>query len=354
MIMKKIIFVTSKIEGGGSENVLNIISESLARSGYNVAIIILNDKAKKKCSEEKINNIYFDKKPIPNKLLSNFRKIIFIRNIVKSIKPHIIFSFITETNILVIISNLLLGNKLVISERNDIEKQKKKKIWKLLLYITYRFPDIITANSRKTVELLQNSFPKQNVQYIPNPIKKIKKLKIKKKKIILCVAKFENQKAHDILIRGFKISNLYKEGWRLVLIGEGSLKEKVISEVKTLGISSSVTFKPYSTNLSRDMSQAFLLVLPSRYEGMPNIILESALFKIPFLVSDSCEEVIKIFGKKNVELFKNNNTRSLKNKLLEITSKKTTILKVQKNYEVVEKKFNINNILDFWQKLIQH
>ena len=46
------------------------------------------------------------------------------------------------------------------------------------------------------------------------------------------------------------------------------------------------------------MSQASIIVLPSKYEGMPNIILESALFKIPFLISDSCQEIHKNFWKK--------------------------------------------------------
>ena len=72
------------------------------------------------------------------------------------------------------------------------------------------------------------------------------------------------------------------------------------------------------------MSQATIIVLPSKYEGMPNIILESALFKIPFLISDSCEEIIRIFGKKNTMTFVNDDVYSLRKALVETAKSKNT------------------------------
>ena len=154
------------------------------------------------------------------------------------------------------------------------------------------------------------------------------------------------------LIKAFSDGKFYRDGWKLKLIGEGSLKEKIKNDVRKLNISDFVDFKPYSENLSKEMSQAFMIVLPSKYEGMPNIILESALFKIPFIISDSCDEVIKIFGKKNIVTFANNNLDSLKIALSELIKSKKTRIQINNNYNTMIKNFNSVKINKYWERII--
>ena len=352
--MKKIIFVTSKIHGGGSENVLKLISENFANLGYKISIIILDDSKSKIKSNNKINYFFYKGRNslVNNKVILILKKIFFIRSLIKNHKPDVVFSFITETNVLAIISCILLKCKIITSERNDIEKQKKSKVWVLLSYIFYRFSDVITANSNKSVNLLKKKFKDKNIKFLPNPVKEIKRLKIKKKKIILCVAKFEKQKDHETLIKAFSSGKFYRDGWILKLIGEGSLKEKIKNDVRKLNISDFVDFKPYCEDLSKEMSQAFMIVLPSKYEGMPNIILESALFKIPFIISDSCDEVIRIFGKKNIVTFADNNLESLKIALSELIKSKKTRIQTNNNYDTMIKNFNNVKINKYWERII--
>ena len=45
----------------------------------------------------------------------------------------------------------------------------------------YRYSDVITANSNKSVNLLKKKFKDKNIKFLPNPVKEIKRLKIKKK-----------------------------------------------------------------------------------------------------------------------------------------------------------------------------
>ena len=352
--MKKIIFVTSKIRGGGSENVLKLISENLANLGYKTSIIILYDSMSIIKPNNNINYFFYKghKSLLNNKAILNLKKIFFIRSLIKNHKPDVVFSFITETNVLAIISCILLRCKIITSERNDIEKQTKSKVWVLLSYIFYRYSDIITANSNKYVNLLKKKFKDKNIKFLLNPVKKIKRLKIKKKKIILCIAKFEKQKAHEILIKAFSDGKFYRDGWKLKLIGEGSLKEKLKNDVRKLNITDFVDFKPYCENLSKEMSQASMIVLPSKYEGMPNIILESALFKLPFIISDSCDEVIRIFGKKNIVTFANNNLDSLKIALSELIKSKKNRIQINNNYDTMIRDFNNTKISRYWERII--
>ena len=51
-MMKKILFVTSKINGGGSENVLKIISEKFAKLNHKIFILVLDDLQKYKSNKK--------------------------------------------------------------------------------------------------------------------------------------------------------------------------------------------------------------------------------------------------------------------------------------------------------------
>ena len=60
--MRKIFFVSSKIDGGGSENVLKIISEKFAKTNHKIYILVLDDFKELKSKKKNIKYIFFAKK----------------------------------------------------------------------------------------------------------------------------------------------------------------------------------------------------------------------------------------------------------------------------------------------------
>ena len=74
----------------------------------------------------------------------------------------------------------------------------------------------------------------------------------------------------------------------LVILGEGSLKDELISEVELLGIHDRVQFLGFCNNPWQWYSGADVFLLPSRWEGMPNVVLESLACGTPVIaMSDS-------------------------------------------------------------------
>ncbi len=354
LMMKKILFVTSKINGGGSENVLRIISEKFAKLHYNVFILVLDDKDAHKPNNKNIKCFFLKKKKnyLIKSIFLNFEKILFARRSIKQIKPDVIFSFITETNILTILANISLGYKLIVSERNNPKLERKKIIWQLLRFLTYGIAHKITVNSKEAVLYFKKFYFSKKVIYLPNPIKKINKKKVLKKKLITFVGKFEYQKGIDVLIKAFFLSKIYKNGWKLQLIGDGTLFNKMQSECKKMDHFNSLVFKPYISNLDLVYSESSFLILPSRYEGTPNVILEAVSAMLPFVISDSCSEIHKIF--ESSYIFKNEDEKDLSRILKQIIKlKKTSINKITKNnYLILKKNFNENNVLNTWTKVL--
>ena len=158
-------------------------------------------------------------------------------------------------------------------------------------------------NSKQAVLYFKKYYFSKKTIYLPNPIKKINKKKILKKKVITFIGKFEYQKGIDVLIKAFFLSKIFKNGWKLQLIGDGSLFKKIKSECKKVDQFNSVIFKPYISNLDSVYSESSFLILPSRYEGTPNVILEAVSVMLPFVISDRCSEIYKIF--ESSYIFKN-------------------------------------------------
>ncbi len=98
---------------------------------------------------------------------------------------------------------------------------------------------------------------------------------------ILHVGGFMPEKNHKGLIRIF--SNLIQEipNAKLILIGEGKLKAEIEALVIQLKLSQNVVFLGRRSDVQQIMSCCQVLVLPSLIEGLPGVILESFVNKLP-------------------------------------------------------------------------
>ncbi len=106
-------------------------------------------------------------------------------------------------------------------------------------------------------------------------------------KYIVSIGRLEEQKDHLRLIRQFKY--LYEKNaiCRLVIVGSGSMEGTLRSEAKRLNLNEVCTFIPYSRNPFYLLRKADVFVLPSRYEGYGNVILEAMALGVP-VVSVDC------------------------------------------------------------------
>ena len=146
----------------------------------------------------------------------------------KNINPSVVISFLPSTNIISIISTMGLRIRILISERNDPDRQSLKIFWVILRYIFYRFSDLIICNSQNAVKSIQKISGKSDVVYIKNFVsQKNTKIKLKRKKVILAVGRFEEQKNFKDLIISFSVLNSKIKGYTLYILGE-EVREKCL------------------------------------------------------------------------------------------------------------------------------
>lgn len=113
------------------------------------------------------------------------------------------------------------------------------------------------------------------------------KAAIKGKKVICFTASFKTSKNHINLLKSFKL--LYQElkDVVLVLIGsDGELEEQIYKMVNHSTISEAVIFLGKQSNPFKYEKMADLFVLPSLYEGIPNVLIEAMAVGLPVIATD--------------------------------------------------------------------
>jgi glycosyltransferase involved in cell wall biosynthesis len=104
---------------------------------------------------------------------------------------------------------------------------------------------------------------------------------------IVSAGTLEHRKGFDLLIN--VMSRIVKKSNKihLTILGDGPEKENLRKQIKSLSLSDHVTLEGYQKNPYIYFSNADLFVLSSRYEGLPNAMLESLACGTP-VVAFNC------------------------------------------------------------------
>ena len=299
----KISFYVHDMSGGGAEKVIVNFANHLSSLGHDINIVL----------NKKIGpNLNYINKNIDIHELNGKNtayQIIKFRKYIRDNNPRVIISTLSICNYIAIISNLITFSKRIILIREAssfISKNKSKPAHKRLIeqcaaLILYRFADYILVNSQGSRNQLAKAtyIKRSKIKVLKNPIninyikrKKNNKLPhridtfLDNSQYIVAVGRLEYVKGFDVLIKAFKKINNKKI--KLIIVGEGSEREKLEKLINRLGLDNRIMLAGYEPNPFAIMNKSKLFVLSSRYEGMPNVLIE-ALYLNLLIVATNCE-----------------------------------------------------------------
>ena len=100
------------------------------------------------------------------------------------------------------------------------------------------------------------------------------------------MGRLHSEKGFDRLLHAFARADGAGQGWRLVILGEGSERAALESLAQQLGIEASVSLVGRVREPASVLRQSDLFVLSSRYEGFPNALLEAMAAGLPVVATD--------------------------------------------------------------------
>jgi len=103
---------------------------------------------------------------------------------------------------------------------------------------------------------------------------------------IMAMGRLQHEKAYDVLLRAFSSVLKALPQVKLTILGEGPLEAQLKRQTLELGIDQVVAFPGFQKNPWPYMKHADLFVLASRFEGMPNALLEALALETPVVATD--------------------------------------------------------------------
>ena len=362
----RILFVINSLAGGGAERVLSYILKGLNRNKFEISLITFLEK-KDYVIPTDVEHYSFSKK----NYFDLFRIILELAKVFRSGKYDLIVSFLTYTNIFVIISWFLAGGKipLIISERcnpkDNLKNQKFATIKIKLVSFLYPLSDVIVVVSQGVKKNLISKFKilSEKIKVIYNPLD-LKKIDTLKKEevvhvcfeesipIIVACGRLTAQKNFSLLIKALKKLIDKKIKAKLVILGRGEEKGKLEKLVNNMNLENEVAFLGFQKNPYKYMSKATIFVLSSSWEGFPNVLLEAMACGVP-VISTNCpygpSEIIE--HGKNGFLVPVDDEKKLANameKLLKDAKLREAFSREGRKF--VESQFRLERIIKEWEK----
>lgn len=108
------------------------------------------------------------------------------------------------------------------------------------------------------------------------------------------IGRFAEQKNHEGLLKIFAETRKRGMDTKLVLLGDGELREKTGQLAEQLGIKDQVLFAGVVANVPDYLSAMDIFLLPSLYEGLPVVCVEAQAAGLPCLISDQVTREIAL------------------------------------------------------------
>jgi len=373
--LKNILIPINVLGIGGMEKVLVNIANNLDKGKYKVHIAYIEDGSYRSLVKPHIELIKLRKKPfihLPNELL----KIINSKNIdvVLHSWPKLgVYSYIQSTYSK---TNASVIFRVPISLERYVQHHRilDNAIARHIISGTLKSSDQIIALCNEMGDELIKQFqlPKDKLRIIYNPIdiEHIQKKMVEYNPFensnhvnILSIGRLEYQKGFDVLIYAFEkiIKNIPHA--KLTIIGTGTQKEKLQKLVQTLKLSQHVQILPWTENPYPYIHYADLFVLPSRYEGYPNVLLEALACGTKIVATDCPSGPKEIIDTKYGWLAKSEDPDDLAEKIiialkseidkemLKTRAQSYDIKKIVKSYEEIIDNVTRQKVLIFTPKL---
>lgn len=147
----------------------------------------------------------------------------------------------------------------------------------------------------KTFTVLKNATNTDKYKYNEEERERIRaKYHLESKTAIGQVAHFTYHKNHPFLIDVFAEVVKHNPNYVLFLIGDGKYKEDIVAKVKGLGLDNNIVFVGTTLDIPAFLSAMDMMVLPSLWEGLPNVVIEWQVSGLPTLVADTVTEDCKL------------------------------------------------------------
>jgi N-acetylgalactosamine-N,N'-diacetylbacillosaminyl-diphospho-undecaprenol 4-alpha-N-acetylgalactosaminyltransferase len=293
----KILFVIYSIYGGGAEKQMQEILRRIDRSKFEPHLAVFELSGKESSVLPQDVTLYDLRTPFrPASLFLALK----LARLIDKIKPDKVLSFLWSVNLIALSAGMISRHhpQIFVSERTlpseSVLRYRFSYIRGLLIKIIYPGASKIAAVSRNVKNDLIERFgvPAEKIAVIYNSIDLEKIRSAMKEEIdlkppfLISAGGLNPTKNFEFQIRAFVKLKAARPGLKLVILGEGALRQKLEELIKELKLDGSVLMPGYVGNPHKYFSRASCFILSSHFEGFPNVVPEAMACGTPVVLAD--------------------------------------------------------------------
>lgn len=244
------------------------------------------------------------------RIINGIKRYFFVKKIIHKINPDVIHSHLT-INRYVKFSRPKKGTKIIHTVHNEPsvlwENGKRNRDFKAAKWLVKHYGmQFITLHDDmrnevnklfkvETSVVLNNGINFERFENVLSKTDVLEEFSIQKDSFILGhVGRFAEQKNHEFIIKVFEKLCKEKENAFLLLIGDGSLKQKIEEELKERSLENRFLILSNRSDIPDLLNAMDCFIFPSKYEGLSISLIEAQKMKLPCIVSDKVSKFTQI------------------------------------------------------------
>ena len=351
-MMKKMFFYINTVGTGGAERVMVNLADFFSEKGYDVTLITSFPVEIEYPVIPSVRRISLeDHRVEQSRIKRNITRITNLRKICKEEKPNILISFMAEPNFRAVLATRGLPVKLLVSVRNDPNKEYAGIIGGIVGKVLLPMSDGCVFQTRDAQKWFPQRLQKKS-KIIYNAVKS-EFYKVVREPVageIVTCGRLTEQKNHELLLRAFsKVVKVHPEA-TLKIYGDGKLKEQLQHKIIELDLNGKAVLMGATDDVVNALKTANVFVLSSDYEGMPNALMEAMAAGVPCVATDCpCGGPRELFGDTSKDrLVPCGNEEILADKICEVLDGKV----IDENQKVCADAFRPEKVNRMWENYV--
>ena len=300
----KVLLLTTQLGGGGAQRVMALVAQGLPEARFEVHLALTRSG-----------------EPGPGALPSQVRvhalnagrvraAALSLLRLIRRLRPDVILSGAPEISFAVLLLRPFLPRKTRLLLRQNatlsaiLAQGRAPRYTRLLYRLLYRRADCIICQSRAMADDLRReaAIPVEKLAVLPNPIDLTGIVAAQTTPFawsgigphLLAAGRLAPEKGFDLLIEAMAAVRRRFPEADLVIAGSGKERAALLAQSRSQQLEDAVHIADGLTNPYGYFAGATVFVLSSRYEGMPNALLEAAAAGLPLVATPASGGVIEL------------------------------------------------------------
>ena len=284
---QRLTIVIHSLTGGGSEHAAANMASYWAETGREVTLLTLdsveNDQIELFPKVERVAlGVMSDSRGIWSAIRANCHRIRKLRAALMKSAPDRVISLTDRMNVLTLLAARKTKLRVFVAERTDIRHHRTGRVWEWLRKRTYPTACSIIVQTEAVKAAVQQFAGRAPVHVIPNAVSipdtggREQEIRLLDgRRWFVAVGRLSHEKGFDRLIDAFASTAEKCPEWNLLIVGDGPEKSRLVKSVRNYDLDHRIRLAGWVESPWSALPTSSISVLPSRYEGFPNVLLEA-------------------------------------------------------------------------------